>query len=151
MPYSQIEQMSRDLDIFFTDSKKIIHLASGGGVLPEKLTNTDEYNELVLSDLIRYNGSAYSDFEIEINPNLQELLQIEENDLNYYLKYFIEMAKHGFYSYDKTKLGNFDDYTFHLVAKPKENRFKRDYKWSLVHSKLEFPEDFNPFNLNNFI
>lgn len=150
MAYSEIEQISRDLDVIFTDGVKLIHLASGGGRLPERLIDSDVYNENILSDLIGVNTFEYTDIEIETNPNLQEILNLELEEIDNYLRDFIQFAKRGLYTYDKTKLGEFDDFTFHLVAKPKNNRIKDFYSLSVINAKLELPNSFTSFNLKDY-
>jgi len=152
MAYSEIEQLSLDIDIFFHDNKKLIHLASGGGRLPKNLANTDSYNDVVREFL--FNSSP--EFEIDINPNLLQILNITEEGLDSYLSTFVEIAKRGFYSYDKSSLGNFQDMDFHLVAKPKSNmksitlleKFEIN---NFMITQSELPETFDRFNLNEFV
>jgi len=151
MAYSEIEQISSDLDVFFTDGVKLIHFASGGGRLPERLIDSDVYNENTLSYIIGMNAFEYPDVEIEINPNLQEILNLELEEINSYLGDFIQFAKRGLYTYDKTKLGEFDDFTFHLVARPKNIRIKEFYSLSLINANIELPNSFTTFNLKNYI
>lgn len=153
MAYSEIEQSTLDLDIFFSDNNKLIHLASGGGILPDKLTETEKYNDYIS----RLMPSLSTEFEIEINPNLPEILNLIENGLENYLSSFVEIAKKGFYTYDRSNIGQFHDTTFHLVAKPKTdlnlNEFIKEdeiFK-SLKVSRERIPETFDKFDLNLFI
>ncbi|MFN8296695.1 MAG: hypothetical protein U0T69_10900 [Chitinophagales bacterium] len=153
MAYSPIEQHSRDLDIFLRDSDKFIHFASAGGMLPEGAVNSDVYNNLVIEELSQDN----SDSEIEINPNISELLSLTDDDLTDYLASFVEMAKKGFFSYDKSKLGDFEDQTFHLVAKPKSpikpnvlyEKFKSFEK--IINTQKVFPTEFEVFDISEYI
>ncbi len=152
MAYSLIEQESLDLDIFCLDNKKLIHIASGGGKIPNPLLETDVYNEPFLESV----NDLGTEFEIDINPNLTELLDINDDELNNYLFSFINIAKKGFYTYDKTVLGSFEDMTFHLVAKPRHDiapkAFLKEYK---ITNELkitnEFPETFKAFDLQQLI
>jgi hypothetical protein len=151
MAYSLIEQHSRDLDIFLLDSNKLIHFASGGGLLPERAINSDEYNNLILAEI----SQDLSEFEIEINPNLSELLNLNQENLERYLVSFIEMARKGFYTYDKSKLGNFEDQTFHLVAKPIRPQqnilFEKYYLFDkIINPRTDFPTEFEPFNISQY-
>ncbi|MFP9112880.1 hypothetical protein ACLI1A_02990 [Flavobacterium sp. RHBU_3] len=152
MAYSEIEQITRDLDIFFSDGIKLIHLASGGGILPVLLTATDNYNDQILESI----SSINPEFEIEINPNLSQLLNLTEDGLNNYLVSFIEMAGKGFYSYDKTNIEDKDNMSFHLVAKPTSNisssflREKYHIK-EIINTNQSLPEKFEPFNLTENI
>lgn len=152
MAYSLIEQHSRDLDIFLKDSIKFIHFASAGGLLPERTINSDEYNNLIVEAI----SKDKSELEVEINPNLIELLGLNQDGLTRYLGSFVEMAKKGFYSYDKSKLGNFEDQTFHLVAKPKQptkNLLYEKYKIldKVITSQTDFPTEFITFNISEYI
>lgn len=152
MAYSLIEQHSRDLDIFLRDNSKFIHFASAGGMLPERAINSDEYNNLIIEAI----SQDKSELEIEINPNLIELLGLNQDGLNRYLGSFVEMAKKGFFSYDKSKLGDFEDQTFHLVAKPKQpttNLLYEKYKIldKLIITQTDFPTEFKPFNIAEYL
>lgn len=146
MAYSQIEQETLDLDIFLKDSSKYVHIATGGGQIPNNLAlldnSSEEFKDLQLE-------SIFDDTEIEINPFLNEILNIE--DLENYLVDFIKYAKLGFYSYDKTILGDFKNFNFHLVAKPKDNKsLKISYK-EIEELDVDFPDSFQSFNLQEIV
>ena len=146
MAYTLIEQQSRDLDIFLRDKGKIIHIASAGGRLPNILANSD----LTSEDFFERLDSYEPIFEVEINGNIGELLGIQEAGLDNYLEDFRLMARRGFYSYDKTRIGNFDDRFFHLVAYPKFGDTKFIYREDdLIISNKNFPTDFKSFDLFN--
>ncbi|AQW92100.1 hypothetical protein [Elizabethkingia anophelis] len=152
MAYSLIEQHSRDLDIFLRDSNKFIHFASAGGLLPEQAINSDEYNNLIIEAI----SSDTSEFEIDINPNLIELLGLNQDSLTTYLESFIEMARKGFFSYDKSKLGDFEDQTFHLVARPRQpitDLLHKKYNIldRVITTQTDFPTEFEPFNISEFL
>lgn len=96
-------------------------------------------------------------FEVDINPNLSELLDLNENGIENYVKSFVDMASKGFYSYDKTRIGNFEDQTLHLVAKPSSptnpNILFENYELNenLIISNLNFPSDYQIFNLSEYV
>jgi len=147
MAYTLVEQQSKDLDIFFRDKKKLIHIASGGGQIPKQLAENDTENEKFKSEVFNLNQS----FEIEISQNLRELLNLDENGYTNYISDFVDMAKRGYYSYDKTKIGDFESPTFHLVAKPKDP----DERMYLNADKLlkideELPDNFESFDLFSY-
>jgi len=148
MAYSELEQESTDLDIYFEDENKFVHLASGGGRLPTQIADLDTANE----NFIRQLNDENSIFDFEINPNLKNLLELDDNGLELYLNDFVRNAKRGFHSYDKTNLGMFEDSTFHLVAKP---IFKKDIKelYSRIPNlnSILLPSDFKEFDLNKFM
>ncbi|HUH52068.1 MAG TPA: hypothetical protein VLZ11_08210 [Flavobacterium sp.] len=147
MAYSEIEQSTLDLDLFLKDKNKHIHIASGGGKIPNRLANSDNVIEKFKSLVINLEDN----FEIDINPELTQILNLEENGIQSYLNDFVKYAKQGFYSYDKTKLGDFDDMTFHLVAKPRNGRLKLVKDFDILYSENILPESFQTFKLNEYI
>lgn len=147
MAYSQIEQSTLDLDLFFKDKNKYIHIASGGGRIPDILANSDNTIEEFKTILNDFKET----FEIDVNPSLMEFLDIEENKLELYLESFIKYAKKGFFTYDKTNLGEFNDMTFHLVAKPIKGKLELNKKYDFVNSENILPEEFKPFVLTKFM
>ena len=155
MAYSLLEQHSRDLDIFLSDRSKLIHIASAGGSLPKTVLDSDVYNDNILTSLSQIDSNL--SFEVDINPNLVEILDLNENEIENYIKSFVEMASKGFYSYDKTRICNFEDQTFHLVAKPSSptnpNILFENYELNenLIISILSFPNDYQLFNLSEYV
>jgi hypothetical protein len=147
MAYNELEQITYDLDLFLRDKQKMIHIASGGGKIPERLANLDsEIEEFssIFNDLEEFS-------EIEINPNLIEILNFDsEREIENYLADFLAKARKGFYTYDKTNIGNFDDMTFHLVAKPSNSLEFIKYD-KLLNTESTLPETFETFDLSNFI
>lgn len=117
MAYSIQEQHSRDLDWYFIDgNKKLIHVATGGGKLPKIIEENDEQNENLHSQILQ----LPIQFEIEVNPILNEFVSFENDELReLYLTDFSEMAGRGFISIDKSNLGIFEDGIYHIVAYPK--------------------------------
>jgi hypothetical protein len=151
MAYSIIEQQTRDIDVFLKDNNKLIHIASAGGRLPQFLAENDITNELIINQ----RNTFSENYEVEINQNLNQILNLEtQNDLENYLADFIFMAKCGFYSYDKSKLGDFEDTNFHLVAWP--GRKINENKNPLIFEKIIsinsiIPTDLNSFDLSEYI
>lgn len=146
MAYSQIEQQTRDLDLFLRDDEKLVHIATAGGVLPDQLAENDINSEIFLTLL----DGISPIFEVEINPLLSSILGIPQQNVELYLTDFIRMAERGFYSYDKSVLGDFEDTLFHLVARPTNNT---SVSIPLVNENLllkidgKLPSDFNSFDL----
>jgi len=150
MAYTEIEQITLDIDLYLKDNKKNIHIASGGGRIPNSLANTD----IAIEDFKDRVGTLDESFEIEINSNLSNLLNLTgDGSLENYLEDFRKKARQGFYTYDKTNLGNFEDFKFHLVAKPinkKKDTLNIDDS-NLLKIKRDLPEEFEPFNLDEYI
>ncbi len=147
MAYSQIEQSTLDLDLFLKDKNKFIHIASGGGKIPNRLANSDNIIEGFKESLY----SIDNDFEVDINPDLSEILNIEESEIETYLSDFLKYARQGFYTYDKTNLGEFNDMTFHLVAKPNNGKLELKRRFDFISSERDLPETFKPFTLTEYI
>lgn len=148
MAYSIIEQGSRDIDIFFRNSLRLIHIASGGGMLPNSLSEIDIINEqfIELISKIEY------DNKIVINPRLNLIINQNANYFDYYFESFVQMAKKGFFSYDKTKLGVFEDMTYHLVAHPIDLEFAKKSKLtnSLPFLDIDLPITYTTFTLTDY-
>lgn len=144
MAYSLLEQETMDLDIFLKDSNKYVHIATGGGQIPNNLASLDisseEFKNLQLDNIYD---------EIEINPFLNEILNLD--NLESYLEDFIKYAKLGFYSYDKTKLGDFKNFDFHLVAKPKNGTHSNKLYKTIQEFDFDFPDHFHTFNLQEIV
>ena len=83
------------------------------------ISENDEKNEAFRSIV----ANLPERYEYILNPRIDEIIarsqnQFIENFREAYLKSFISMARKGIYSFDKTKLGDFDDWRYHLVARP---------------------------------
>jgi len=152
---------SIDLDLFFLDDNKIIHLATAG----MSLHNLNlEINPFTYSLNMREVLSYRRIFAYDINNS------IERNNLTSlsdYTAFFELMAKRGFYSYDKVNIDDKEDYTFQLITKPKfdckiiidssvelgnlDSSRSIEYNLDFLKSKTVFPEDYSEFDLRNFI
>lgn len=145
MAYSIIDQYTKDLDIFFKDGHKLIHIASAGGRIPDRLAENDEQNDHFASHV----SNLGQTFEFEINQNLAESLKVLTAGLDRYFNSYIQMARRGFHSHDKTRPGNFEDPFFHLVARPKKTE---EFSFAagtedLMVIDTELPTEFTTFNL----
>lgn len=101
-----------DIDWFFTNSDEIGFAASGGGQLPRSVAKSAENLEL----LALYFKNLPEKYGVIINPSLDKIITdgVDER----YLKSFVQMAKKGLFSFDRTVLNSFTDPNYHLVAKP---------------------------------
>jgi hypothetical protein len=152
MAYSLEQQYSRDIDWYFNDkNKNLIHVASAGGRLPKKIEENDVLIDLLHSQILE----LPSQFEVTINSILGEFVSFESNEAReLYLTDFKEMAQRGLISIDKTKLGNFEDLTYHIVAFPK-NATSVDAFYNLTDKVFNSKETIDtgnnkPFNLFNY-
>lgn len=118
---------SHDIDWFCIINDTPIHAASNEGDLPynikhNALKNRENQN-YAFSREYKYNFN-----EIEINFNqLNRIIKTPEDYSpfeiiemkNNYLRTFIDMARRGFYSYDRFEYKEFEDFKYVLVAYPK--------------------------------
>lgn len=128
MNYSETYQRTRDIDWFFQHAKRSIHVASNAGKLPDFINDVQRLREeqarvSMLDDIPNVQvviNSRLVDAVVEASvENLQKNgfhdISID-NIRDSYLASFIEMAKKGFYSYDRY-LNNESIYV--LVCGPK--------------------------------
>lgn len=141
--YTEIEQQTLDIDWFFTNGIYLGFIASGSGKLPESVARSPENNE----KLISYFKSLPEISEIIVNPKLDALLigMFGTGADERYLYDFVSMTKKGFYSYDKTKLNNFLDYDYHLVASPTNPLIMKDLPQEILDILIQtkYTDDMN--------
>lgn len=155
---------SDDLDIFLYDDEKIIHIATAGMKLINRLNEIDYDLQFDRKKVLAYRRRI----NFETNPGIKRKNIIE---LKYY-KYFFElMALRGFYSYDKVNIDNPLDYKFQLISRPiyeseilvstdKYNqivlgdRFSSksyNYDINFIKAKKNFPSNFRYFDLKEYV
>jgi|GEM_PF-1552437 len=115
--YSKIMQQTSDVDWFGCDiAGNLFHVASGGGKVPKSIsedrTRSLDVNRFV-TELKMNQGPVF------VNSMVRPITEISnDSDFSNYVKTFENMSRKGFYSFDKTKLGDFSDENYHLVTKP---------------------------------
>lgn len=124
MAYSLAQQFSDDIDWYFLDiDDNIIHVASGGGRLPSAISENDN----AIREIDLYIKQLPERFDAVENPNIDQFVSLgrpnflrenEPGPRELYFRYFLTLARKGLYSYDKTVVGNFNDFNYHLVARP---------------------------------
>lgn len=132
------DQFAYDFDWFFVDSEgQLCHVASAAGRLPTRIGRMGVEEIQNISRLIRL---LPAQFEYEINPRLDEIKSFESNlQRTNYLEDFILFAKRGLYSFDKSKLNNFEDPHYHLVAYPKfYTFFNHNFKLKIENENVDF-------------
>lgn len=152
-----------DIDYFFYDDEKLIHIASGGvyplGILKQIIPE----NYIALKKIIQLRRR----FIIEENEDIQRdnLSTLEE-----YKSFFKLMASRGFYSYDKVNIDNPECYKFQLIANPiynanieinntkiynhesSNNEIKTwNYDFSLNKTNSKFPVDNIIFDIREYL
>ena len=151
--YSIEYQLTHDIDYFFVqdfgNETKSIHIASNGGVMPDRLgsmafiqncqnqafnlsmqfdyvLNMDYLNQLNAEDFPSIEEMAESDF-----MNTPHYTQFDNTNLPHHIKLyaysFVEMARRGFWSFDRLTDGSGEDMLnsedraniYKLIARPK--------------------------------
>lgn len=138
MPYDRLYLETTDLDWFVQVNNRCIHAASGGGIIPNIVIQNDEKNMEIRNRVI---GEPSKNYKFELNPHLRNILNLEDRkeDIAFllstlgiefgddpiqvyidkvYVNSFVEFAKKGFWSFDKTNVQNYSDRMYHLVARP---------------------------------
>ncbi len=138
MPYDRLFLETTDLDWFVQVNKRCIHAASGGGIIPKIVMQNNTVNDEIRD---RVSIESSKDYKTELNPHLREILNLEERKDDFafllstlgiefgddpiqtyidkvYVNSFVEYAKKGFWSFDKTNTHNYSDNMYHLVARP---------------------------------
>jgi len=151
MAYTINEQHSRDIDWYFIDcSNSPIHVASAGGRLPNVISENDIINNQIHSAIMDFDGGM----EFEINPNINNILLSNltgKVSMTYYLKDFVNMARRGIISIDKTYLGNYDDPFYHIVAWPKKRIFIDKYtKFNVLNKLIRIDKIISTHNFEKF-
>jgi hypothetical protein len=111
-----------DFDLFFVCcgfSPALIHIATAGGFINRRIyTNPDHAK---IRARLR-DPSNVEKFDYRLNPNLDEILfQNASNsgmDRGTYLVDFVEYAKSGCFSFDRTYISESNNFLYHLVAYP---------------------------------
>ncbi|TGE22245.1 hypothetical protein E5K00_18535 [Hymenobacter aquaticus] len=109
MRIDELDQEDADIDWFALDSQgHILHVASGGGILPESVAASQE----VLLELHQY-------FLTLPDTTAAEAVAVEagaEEAGGY--QSFARYARRGLFSFEKTRLHERADTRYHLVARP---------------------------------
>lgn len=151
--YSTQYQLAKDIDWFFMADNIPVHVASGGGLLPDTINSKESLRRLQhrintlepiweASDLI-YNESFLEGYAAYIRENMNLYSYEPENHatspdvvaefIEAYLQSFKEMAMRGFVSIDRTNIEDWTDNSYHLVCRPKDLT-------RLNHRRFEIPE-----------
>jgi|GEM_PF-1661783 len=162
MAYNFEELIQNDFDILLFDGIKLIHIASAGGILPHKISDSSINFKQQIREVYKYRRIFESIENDSVNRD-------NITDTKDYYQFFRYMSKRGFYSYDRVNINDIDDQIYQLISKPKYNRkitlssvaseidpyIKTKYSLRsnilfLITSK-EFPDNFDLFDLTEFL
>lgn len=143
---------SFDLDLFFSVSFFKVHLASAGGLVPDKIFFDSSHHDF--RKRINNIENKY-EFEYRLNPELDKIIQskfisqgIDEKSFNResYLRDFVHYAKKGIFSFDRTNISNPSDLRFHLVAYPVIDDSYKEYFFQFLNKySLRNKKNFTPW------
>lgn len=120
-PYPDSYLLSKDIDWFFKFNNQYIHVASAGGKLPGIINDREKLREI--QHQVFYLPYIFSAEEIIINEGfINQLLspQLDGNPQLYdsYVESFINFARKGFISCDRTEIENETSNIYHTVCVP---------------------------------
>ncbi|GAA4375604.1 hypothetical protein [Hymenobacter koreensis] len=105
-----LEQQDSDIDWFAVDNDgHVVHVASGGGVLPESVAASEE-DLLQLHQYFLTLPETTAAAQVQVEPNAVQSGRSAEGAVRY--------ARRGLFSFDKTRLNKHRDTQYHLVARP---------------------------------
>ena len=114
--FTIVYQRSHDIDWFARNGKIMIHAMSFGGLLPASvnqwITNLNMMRkayQLPISNI----EVVYSDYAESMMREVNS--EGDERDREKYLRHFRDMAKRGFWSFDRDM---HDENLYHLIARP---------------------------------
>lgn len=108
MPPTEVDCEGMDLDWFAVDAAgHLVHLASGGGVLPASVVSSAE-NLARLQDYFKGLPALSTSVELRLASSASA------GDLSSFLYY----VSRGLFSFDRTELNNYIDPAYHLIARP---------------------------------
>ena len=139
----------RDIDWAVKIGANYIHVASAGGDLPKIVEDKlfDIWRELKNTEYVDSVVILNESYLNEKFANLNEL-DYEERDfrVKWYVLSFREMAKRGFYSFDRDIRTPIDDSKYRLVAKPERMKVIPNYNFPEINL-LWTPEELDGQNI----
>lgn len=121
MKYRNEYLSTRDIDWFCKINNKFIHVASAGGLLPSSINDRiiNEKLQILVSEL----PDIYTNDQLSYNEEfLNKRFNNNTEAIEDYVRTFKEMAKKGFYSYDRTNFSEKFEDSYHLVVYPKQSK-----------------------------
>ena len=115
---------TRDIDCFFKCNNYYLHVSTVGADLPDWINNREKifhaYRQVERLDNKFETEELFVNREF-LTHTLFANMQGKEREeaINNYLPWFINIAKKGFMSFDRTNINDRTDTRYHLVACPK--------------------------------
>ena len=142
---------SRDIDWAVKIGNNYIHVASAGGDLPKIVDDRllEIWRELKETRYFDVSGEVVvnEEYIMEKFSNMRGISDDEARlSIEWYLCSFVEMARRGFYSFDRDVRTSFDDSKYRLVASPGKMRVEPEYNLPAVDIGME-PEELDGMDL----
>ena len=116
MPFSSSFLSTHDIDWFIFVNRKLVHVASAGGFIPEAVLNNLDQTYYYVASLPDINSTDSID---TIDQHfLSNQIGISSEERENYLWTFMKIAQKGIYSFDRTVITDIQDNNYHLVAWP---------------------------------
>jgi len=121
---NKIDPTDYDLDIFCELDIFKLHFATAGGIIPHKTMIDPDHHRFRASLKSKVNTLS---FNYKLNPALDQILAIKSEEQRFsfdgenralYLYDFINYAKKGLFSFDRTFISKPSNSNYHLVAYP---------------------------------
>ncbi|OUJ75507.1 hypothetical protein [Hymenobacter crusticola] len=110
MRIDELEQEDSDIDWFAVDSDgHVLHVSSGGGVLPESVAASEETLLQLYQYFLALPDTASAAL-VQVEANAEKSGRNYQNAIRY--------AQRGLFSFDKTLLNKHPDPQYHLVVRP---------------------------------
>lgn len=146
--------LNYDFDLFFDVNIFKIHTATAGGYIPSRIFENPTHS-IFREKLKSVSNKLF--FDYKLNPNLEEILTLKFEaqgitsnnfDRDAYLFDFIEYARRGVFSFDRTFISEPFNRKYHLVAYPFINENYNQF----IQENFKFNFTLNePFELSNWV
>ena len=163
MEYTEQEMLNKDIDWFIQIKSELIHVASAGTLLPKVIQHAKENHKEKVKSIYKLQD-FYSNDELEINPLLRDILNLEKyvqeyslvletlkipqgDDIigsyitNLYIPAFSKFARKGFISFDSSGINENNSLLYHWVVRPKFKISKNLNLYSNMNLPLFTSED----------
>lgn len=118
MKYDEAYIHSKDIDWFCIIGDVFCHVASAGGMIPDVINDREKLRSL--QKRVFDSNFIFDEEDIVVNePFLNQHFGNDEEARTAYLHSFMNMARKGFVSFDRTNVMNLYDQTYHIVCYPK--------------------------------
>lgn len=121
MKYSESYMFSKDIDWFFKMKNQYFHVASAGGRLPATVNDREKLREIQYQ--VYKLPYLYPARQIRFNGRfIRQLLSEQNNEdpdaYEFYIESFVNFARKGFISCDRTVIADHTDDSYHIVCAP---------------------------------